>query len=210
VNHSSDTNNTYRFDYICILFYFVCLMGLLFSSRRTNRTNTNEFQEEPINRYFKLKYLTKRTNSNQFGMNFYLAGKEFESLKCQSFLFGDKFDLNLIISNAKPFDVPYKLNETSTRFLHSLVHIRKDTIKLIKTDSVDKYNIEFRFDCDIDVKIEIIYFAIETYSKDKKLEYKSMCNEYYKNDLIVYTKGANNLFKQNEHSICPSKYSNVN
>lgn len=184
-------------------------MGLFLSSRRTNSSYSNESQEESINSCFKLKYLKNKSNSNQFNKKFYLAGKEFESLKCQSFLFGDKFDLNLIISHAKPNDVSYTINQTSTKFLQSLIHLRKDTIKLIKKDSSDKYNIEFRFDCDIDVKIEIIYFAIEIYTKDRKLNYKSTCNEYYNNDLMVYTKGSNNLFKQEEHFINPSKYTNV-
>lgn len=50
------------------------------------------------------------------------------------------------------------------------MNIRKDTIRLIKVISEDsqpgdpiKYNLEFRFDCDCDVRVKVYYFAHEKF-----------------------------------------------
>jgi hypothetical protein len=98
-----------------------------------------------------------------------------------------------------------------------------------------KYNIEFRFDCDCEIKIRIHYFATETLEKvDVKnknktetlnqndplyqLKYSCACNSMFNSanvknncicfssDIVTYQPGANQLFKQPNHFIYPSRF----
>ena len=113
-----------------------------------------------------------------------------------------------------------------SRYLQSLINIRKDTIKLVKIRDDDqvKYNIEFRFDSDCDVKIRIHYFAVEHFTANNvdnqcPLSYKCGCGNYSKaggnktaqkcfclNEDNCYPKGANILFQQSQHFISPAKF----
>uniref|UniRef100_A0A8C4Q8S0 E3 ubiquitin-protein ligase n=1 Tax=Eptatretus burgeri TaxID=7764 RepID=A0A8C4Q8S0_EPTBU len=110
---------------------------------------------------------------NYFSNHFYMGGEKFETSSPESYLFGENSDLNFL--GCRPFPFPYSNpppNEP-VRALHSLVNIRKDSLRLVKhgeevksedggvVTTVINYNIEFTFDCDADVAITLYYQATE-------------------------------------------------
>ncbi len=92
-----------------------------------------------------------------------------------------------------------------SKYLQSLINIRKDTIRLVKivnknTDTQStaseptKYNIEFRFDCDCDVRIKIYYFAHEkfTLTSNHHIESNSANLAFHNLRQLVYNCGCSN------------------
>ena len=93
---------------------------------------------------------------------------------------------------------------SATKVLKCLINIRKDTLKIVKQEDA-KYNIEFKFDCDIDVKIEIYCFVREKFVNGK-LNYTTIIADspHFKSN--VYKAGSNIQFRQSDYFINPSKY----
>jgi hypothetical protein len=78
-------------------------------------------------------------------------------------------------------------------------------LKLIKIEDDGKFNIDFKFDSDIDVHVEIHYFVKEKSINDCLNYTKTITDSpYFKSQ--VYKAGVNIQFKENDHFIIPSKY----
>ena len=108
---------------------------------------------------------------------------------------------------------------SETKILKCLINIRKDSLKLTRHEgdisecssetNGSRYNIEFIFDCDVDICIEIFYFVKEKLSNDSLNYAKTITDApYYKSH--AYKAGTKIQFKQNDHFIVPSAYDVLN
>lgn len=153
------------------------------------------------------KAVNQHGHNVSFSSHFIIAGRRFKNLisQTQTFLFGDQMDLNFILAH-KPVAFPYgtPLVEQPSKYLQSLVNIRKDTIKLVKVvdnnsqaDDPYKYNIEFRFDCDVDVRIKIYYFANEKFVMTNHSMFESASGLIHQQNLrqLSYVCGCSNYMR---------------
>lgn len=93
-----------------------------------------------------------------------------------------------------------------TKTLKSLVNIRKESVKFVKTDSDEKgYNIEFVFDADQKCAIRIYYFCTEETTANNIL-YMPQVSSATTSETFYYQKGANQTFSQPSHIFNPSIY----
>ena len=91
-----------------------------------------------------------------------------------------------------------------------MINVRKDSLKLVKNEDDDgKFNIEFKFDSDIDVYVEIHYFVKEKLINDC-LNYTKTISDSPCFKSQIYKSGTNIQFKENDHFIVPSKYDILN
>lgn len=126
---------------------------------------------------------------NFFGNSFIMGGERFDQTVPESYLFGENSDLNWLGSkpiavrasinwssywivsqqSAHPFQFPYlpPKNSEPTKTLKSLVNIRKESVKFVKTSDEKFYNIEFTFDADHNCTITIYYFCTEEITTNK-------------------------------------------
>ena len=98
--------------------------------------------------------------------------------------------------------MPPKSSEP-TKTLKSLVNIRKESVKFVKTDS-DGYNIEFVFDTDTKVGIKIQYFCNEEITTNS-ITYLPK-DTASASETFYYQKGPSQVFSQPTHIFTPNKY----
>ncbi|KAK2571929.1 E3 ubiquitin-protein ligase MGRN1 [Acropora cervicornis] len=101
---------------------------------------------------------------NFFADYFLMGGSRFETPGPDAYLFGENADLNLL--NPKPVSFPYPQSPGNepTKTLRSLVNLRKDSLKLVKSSDHKSYFIEFVFDADVKCSVTIHYKATEDLS----------------------------------------------
>ncbi|CAH1399245.1 unnamed protein product [Nezara viridula] len=153
-------------------------------------------------------------SGNYFGSHFIMGGERFDTPQPEAYLFGENADLNFLGSRPTPFPYPPPPANEPTKTLKSLVNIRKESLRLVKTMSLGaknegdvkptQYNIEFTFDCDARTSITIYYFATEEIAVNG-LVYTSR-DPSMTSETFHYKKGANQLFSQPSVIFDPSKY----
>lgn len=154
-----------------------------------------------------------------------MGGERFDQAIPESYLFGENPDLNwlgskpIAVSETTPiemsknlhfslFQFPYlpPKNSEPTKTLKSLVNIRKESVKFVKTDAEEKsYNIEFVFDADMKCAIKIYYFCTEEITTNN-ITYLPR-DTVTTSETFYYQKGPSQIFSQPAHIFNPSKYS---
>ncbi|RDD43922.1 RING finger protein 157 [Trichoplax sp. H2] len=140
-----------------------------------------------------------------FGNHFVLGGERFETNQPEGFLFGNSNDLRFLGNHPTPF--PYRVPKSNepNKALRSLIHVRKDSLKLsrcIETDrdQSNRYHLEFTFDADINCAIRIFYIAKEEISNGNLIYTPKSQN--LASPKFYYEKGSNQHFNQSrKHSI---------
>ncbi|XP_065660208.1 E3 ubiquitin-protein ligase MGRN1 isoform X4 [Hydra vulgaris] len=130
-------------------------------------------------------------SGSYFGTHFMMAGEKFENMNPERFLFGENSDLNYLPTKPMPF--PYSIGKSNepSNTVRSLVHLRKDTLKLLKISS--QYWIEFVFDTDIACSVDVYLMANEFLTTDS-LKYASRKPEL-STEPVKFGKGANQVFR---------------
>lgn len=178
-----------------------------------------------------LEFLTfflipKNFLGNFFSTSFIMGGERFDQAAPESYLFGENADLNWLgskpiavrslsflyptrsdLKTFPPNQFPYLPPKTSepTKTLKSLVNIRKESVKFVKTDAEEKgYNIEFVFDADMKCAIKIYYFCTEEITTNN-ITYLPR-DTITTSDTFYYQKGPSQVFSQPAHIFTPSKF----
>lgn len=149
---------------------------------------------------------------------FLMGGSKFDTPEPEAYLFGENTDLNLL--NPKPTSFPYPQSPGNepTKTLRSLVNLRKDSLKLVRSSDHESYFIEFVFDADVKCAVTIHYKAIEDLSTGlaiytSKEPFTSSPKSYFsKGSGQVYNSSAKHriipsLFDDEELEYCPLKSS---
>ncbi|XP_048258624.1 E3 ubiquitin-protein ligase MGRN1-like [Haliotis rufescens] len=184
-------------------------MGATLSSRRNTGVESVDIAASNAYRY-------PPKTGQYFGTHFIMGGERFDSPQPGEYLFGENEDLNFLGNKPVPFPYPVPSGNEPTKTLKSLVYIRKDTLRLIRSPVFEKvpleqekastqYTLEFTFDSDCRCAITVFYLATEEISgghisyhpKDPALSSQT----YH------YKKGAGQIFSQADHIIDPSKFS---
>ncbi|XP_067670967.1 E3 ubiquitin-protein ligase MGRN1-like [Haliotis asinina] len=184
-------------------------MGATLSSRRNTGVESVDIAASNAYRY-------PPKTGQYFGSHFIMGGERFDSPQPGEYLFGENEDLNFLGNKPVPFPYPVPSGNEPTKTLKSLVYIRKDTLRLIRSPVFEKvpleqekastqYTLEFTFDSDCRCAITVYYLATEEISgghisyhpKDPALSSQT----YH------YKKGAGQIFSQADHIIDPSKFS---
>jgi Zinc finger, C3HC4 type (RING finger) len=182
---------------------------------------------------------------NYFGTHFIMGGERFDTPQPEAYLFGENADLNFLGNRPTPvtrmkiitlpqiyinsFQFPYPPPQATepTKTLKSLVNIRKESVRFVRSPADNgtkihedgtgntpvtatnkqgtSFNIEFTFDSDAKCAITIYYFCVEdigpaglTYiPRDPTLT----------SETIHMKKGANQFFSHSSHIVNPSLYS---
>ncbi|XP_074649364.1 putative E3 ubiquitin-protein ligase MGRN1 isoform X1 [Tubulanus polymorphus] len=153
---------------------------------------------------------------NYFGSHFIMGGERFDTIQPEAYLFGENQDLNFLGKRPVPFPYPAPQGNEPTKTLRSLVNIRKDSLRFVKsqnhtmkpedsTEPQTKYNIEFTFDADARCAITIFYFTSEEVI-DGRIIYHPR-DSAMNSETFHYKRGANQTFSQPTHVIDPSKFS---
>lgn len=155
---------------------------------------------------------------NFFADYFLMGGSRFETPGPDAYLFGENADLNLL--NPKPVSFPYPQSPGNepTKTLRSLVNLRKDSLKLVKSSDHKSYFIEFVFDADVKCSVTIHYKATEDLSTGLAIytsrePFTSSPKSYFsKGSGQVYSSSAKHrirpsLFEDGELEFCPLKSS---
>eukprot|EP00051_Salpingoeca_urceolata_P018592 m.262506 g.262506 ORF g.262506 m.262506 type:complete len:504 (-) comp19231_c1_seq3:53-1564(-) len=138
-----------------------------------------------------------------FGSQFTMGGQAFPGMQPESFLFGEMDDLNFLarIPGVLP-QVPPNIRHTNT--VRSLVHLRKESLKLRRhanaSGPLDSYHLEFLFDADVPCDITIFLFAKEYFEKQGRIRYKPL-DERLSSPTVRYDPGMNQLYRHPEFSI---------
>lgn len=152
-----------------------------------------------------------------------MGGERFDTPQPESYLFGENADLNFlgskptpvsalitsimsILISTRPQQFPYPPPQSTepTKTLNSLVNIRKESIRFVKSKE-SKYNIEFIFDADANCAITLHYLCSEDTSPGGMIyasREASLTSATYH-----YKKGINQLFSQPNHTFNPATYS---
>ncbi|CAL1530612.1 unnamed protein product [Lymnaea stagnalis] len=186
-------------------------MGTTFTRNRNNREDSGDASSQSAYRY------PPKTGS-YFGTHFIMGGERFESPQPGEYLFGDSEELNFLGNKPVPFPYPVPTGNDPTKTLKSLVYIRKDSLRLVKSPQGDKmnldensdtishpYNVEFIIDSDVRCAVRIHYFAAEEVINGQVVYHprdSSLSSETYH-----YKRGAGQNFAQPSHTIDPSKFS---
>ncbi|KAL9957087.1 hypothetical protein ACROYT_G038679 [Oculina patagonica] len=104
------------------------------------------------------------SGKNFFADYFLMGGSRFDTPQPEAYLFGENSDLNLL--NPKPVSFPYPQPPSNepTKTLRSLVNLRKDSLKLVRSLDQESYSVEFVFDADVKCAITVHYMASEDLS----------------------------------------------
>lgn len=166
---------------------------------------------------------------NYFSSHFIMGGERFETPQPEAYLFGENSDLNFLGSRPTPFPYPAPQANEPTKTLKSLVNIRKESLRFVRTlevqisdgeptsslgtgqghgdeeDKSSRFNIEFIFDSDCHCAITVYYFCTEEVSSSGVTYIPrdpTMNSETYH-----YKRGVNQQFSQSSHTFDPSQYS---
>uniref|UniRef100_A0A1B6E1R7 RING-type E3 ubiquitin transferase n=1 Tax=Clastoptera arizonana TaxID=38151 RepID=A0A1B6E1R7_9HEMI len=177
----------------------------------TSRQNAG-VEEVDIASNHAYKYPPK--SGNYFGSHFIMGGERFDTPQPEAYLFGENADLNFLGSRPTPFPYPPPQANEPTKTLKSLVNIRKESLRLVRTVGVGKadgdilkptvFNIEFTFDCDCRTAITIYYFATEDITP-AGLTYNSR-DSSLTSETFFFKRGSNQLFSQPTHIFDPTPY----
>lgn len=164
-------------------------------------------------------------SGNYFGSHFIMGGERFDTPQPEAYLFGENADLNFLGSRPTPFPYPPPQANDPTKTLKSLVYIRKESLRLVRSvesaatsqqttdikhfgdgdlDKKMRFNIEFTFDCDVRCAITIYYFCTEEVTS-KGVIYISR-DPSLNSDTYHYKKGANQQFCQAVHVFDPTPF----
>ncbi|XP_041362306.1 probable E3 ubiquitin-protein ligase MGRN1 [Gigantopelta aegis] len=186
-------------------------MGGTLTTRRNTGVETVDIAASNAYRY-------PPKTGQYFGTHFIMGGERFDSPQPGEYLFGENEDLNFLGNKPIPFPYPVPGGNEPTKTLKSLVYIRKDSLRLVKSALWEKvpldkdekecsspqYNIEFTFDADCRCTVTIYYLATEEVSSGQLIYHAkdaSMTSETYH-----YKKGAGQVFSQSSHIIDPSRH----
>ncbi|KAG8224707.1 hypothetical protein J437_LFUL006094 [Ladona fulva] len=108
-------------------------------------------------------------SGNYFGSHFIMGGERFDTPQPEAYLFGENADLNFLGSRPTPFPYPPPQANEPTKTLECLVNIRKESLRFVRLKDpcadlgkpLDRFGIEFTFDCDTRCAITIHYFCTE-------------------------------------------------
>ncbi|XP_005112498.1 E3 ubiquitin-protein ligase MGRN1 isoform X2 [Aplysia californica] len=182
-------------------------MGASFTRNRNNGEESGDASSQGAYRY------PPKTGS-YFGTHFIMGGERFESPQPGEYLFGDSEELNFLGNKPMPFPYPVPSGNDPTKTLKSLVYIRKDSLRIVKTPGATQdaagdgtsipYNIEFILDSDVRCAVRIHYFASEEvmngqivyHSKDSSMS----------SEIFHYKRGSGQSFSQPSHTVEPAKY----
>jgi hypothetical protein len=158
-----------------------------------------------------------------------MGGERFDQPIPESYLFGENADLNFLGCKPIAVGLPLSLdvdhhhnhfasflnflqfpylppkNSEPTKTLKSLVNIRKESVKFVKTDDdMGQMKIEFVFDADVKCAIKIYYFCSEEITANN-ISYVAR-DTTMTSETFLYEKGASQQFSQPSHTFTPSKY----
>ncbi|XP_015752852.1 PREDICTED: E3 ubiquitin-protein ligase MGRN1-like [Acropora digitifera] len=142
---------------------------------------------------------------NFFADYFLMGGSRFETPGPDAYLFGENADLNLL--NPKPVSFPYPQSPGNepTKTLRSLVNLRKDSLKLVKSSDHKSYFIEFVFDADVKCSVTIHYKATEDLSTGLAI-YTSR-EPFTSSPKSYFSKGSGQVYNSSaKHRIRPSLF----
>ncbi|XP_063225764.1 E3 ubiquitin-protein ligase MGRN1 isoform X2 [Bacillus rossius redtenbacheri] len=158
-------------------------------------------------------------SGNYFGSHFIMGGERFDTPQPESYLFGENVDLNFLGSRPTPFPYPPPQANEPTKTLKSLVNIRKESLRFVRTsESISKcatdddgeylnwtnFNIEFTFDCDVRCAITIYYFCTEEVTTNGVVY--TPRDPGMNSATYHYKRGANQQFSQVSHVFNPCSY----
>lgn len=112
--------------------------------------------------------------------------------------------VSLKLTRSPQFPYPPPQSNEPTKTLNSLVNIRKESIRFVKSKE-NKYSIEFIFDADAKSSITIHYLCSEDLSPGGMIyasREATLTSETYH-----FKKGINQLFSQPNHTFNPAAYS---
>lgn len=157
-------------------------------------------------------------SGNYFGSHFIMGGERFDTPQPEAYLFGENADLNFLGSRPTPFPYPPPQANEPTKTLKSLVNIRKESLRFVRSpESLNKcgendieaakstqFNIEFTFDCDARCAITICYFCTEDFTANGVVY--TPRDPCMNSETYHYKRGANQQFCQLSHTFDPSQY----
>lgn len=173
-------------------------MGNRFS-RQNEGVEDLEFSSNPY-RYPPL------SGKSYFADYFLMGGSKFDTPQPEAYLFGENSDLNLL--NPKPVSFPYPQppGNEPTKTLRSLVNLRKDSLKLVKSSDQESYSVEFVFDADVKCVVTIHYKATEDLSTGLAI-YTSQ-EPLTSSPKTYFPKGSGQVYNSSpKHKIRPSLFS---
>ncbi|CAD7091813.1 unnamed protein product [Hermetia illucens] len=144
-------------------------------------------------------------SGNYFGTHFIMGGERFDTPQPEAYLFGENADLNFLGSRPTAFPYPPPQANEPTKTLKSLVNIRKESVRFVKTSETNLMNIEFIFDSDAKCAITIYYFCSEEVTPNGVIltpRDPSLNSETYR-----YKRGVTQSFSQPTHMFNPNLYS---
>lgn len=145
-------------------------------------------------------------SGNYFASHFIMGGETFDSAHPEGYLFGENSDLNFL--GARPVTFPYAAPppQDPVKTLRSLISIRKDTLRLVRSAGEEQdgtgYNVEFTFDADARVAITIYCQATEAMQNGRASYTVRDCS--LQSETIHFTRGVCQHFCLPTHTIDPS------
>lgn len=166
-------------------------------------SNSSENNDNSSNVHY---YFYPPKQGRYFGSTFIMGNDKFDVSQPESYLFGENYDLNYLGGKPSPFPYTAPFPNEPMQMLKSLIHIRKETIKLINPDSEmeTSYTIEFIFDSDVDCSITIYFLCKEDISVHG-LKYVSK-DPTYRSETFHYKAGIGQLFSQSSTVFNPQNY----
>ncbi|KAJ7340193.1 hypothetical protein OS493_002924 [Desmophyllum pertusum] len=160
------------------------------------------------------------SGKNFFADYFLMGGSKFDTPQPEAYLFGENSDLNLL--NPKPVSFPYPQPPSNepTKTLRSLVNLRKDSLKLLKSSDQESYSVEFIFDADVKCAVTVHFMATEDlstgfaiYTSQEPLT-SSPKTHFPKGSGQVYNSSPKHkvkpsLFAEEELNYCPVSHSHI-
>ncbi|XP_071796709.1 E3 ubiquitin-protein ligase MGRN1-like [Asterias amurensis] len=177
-------------------------MGGLTSIQRSN------VQELDINASSAYRYPPK--TGCYFGSYFSMGGQRFDTPQPEAYLFGENSDLNYLCSRPAHFQYTSLQPNEPTKTLKSLVNIRKDSLKLVKTvregeeGDDNQYSIEFIFDAEARTAITVHFFAREEIESNHAVY--TARDPSLRSETFHYERGSSQTFYQPAFTFDPSVF----
>jgi len=146
-------------------------------------------------------------SGSYFANYFTMGGERFDNMNPEAFLFGENHDLNYLTNKPSNFPFPAPAEEDPSNAIRSLVHLRKESLKIIKEEnSGDKesYSVEFIFDADVECAVRIFMIATEDISNGSA-KYHARAPELA-SEPVMFTKGPKQTFSSHKFLIQPKKF----